>query len=138
MHLVFIFLFIRFFIILDTYREHNWVLLGWGLFLSLSFFYFVFFFLLILLYACRERNMVVMIMMMTMKIMVFDFLFELVFIILFICREHNRVVEELRIVNPHWDGDRLYQEGRKVAVINQNCPLPRHYDMIIVIINCFR
>ena len=30
-------------------------------------------------------------------------------------REHNRVVEELRSVNPHWDGDRLYQEGRKVT-----------------------
>ena len=29
-------------------------------------------------------------------------------------REHNRVVEELRGVNPQWDGDRLYQEGRKV------------------------
>ena len=60
----------------------------------------------------------------------------------YICREHNRVVEELRSVNPHWDGDRLYQEGRKVAVIfiiiNHHCPLPRHYDMIIVIINYFR
>ena len=33
-------------------------------------------------------------------------------------REHNRVVEELRSVNPHWDGDRLYQEGRKVTDFN--------------------
>ena len=29
-------------------------------------------------------------------------------------REHNRVAEELRQLNPHWDGDVLYQETRKV------------------------
>ena len=29
-------------------------------------------------------------------------------------REHNRLAEGLRSVNPHWDGDRLYQEARKV------------------------
>ena len=29
-------------------------------------------------------------------------------------REHNRVVDELRVVNPHWDGDMLYHEGRKI------------------------
>ena len=30
-------------------------------------------------------------------------------------REHNRVVAELRRINPHWDGDRLYQEGRMIV-----------------------
>lgn len=30
-------------------------------------------------------------------------------------REHNRVAEELRRVNPHWDGDSLYHEARKVG-----------------------
>jgi len=30
-------------------------------------------------------------------------------------REHNRLAEELRSINPHWDGDRLYQEARKVV-----------------------
>lgn len=29
-------------------------------------------------------------------------------------REHNRVADELRRVNPHWDGDTLYHEARKV------------------------
>ena len=43
------------------------------------------------------------------------FFFFSILIVPYNCREHNRVVEELRSVNPHWDGDRLYQEGRKVS-----------------------
>lgn len=30
-------------------------------------------------------------------------------------REHNRVVEELQRLNQHWDGNRLFQEARKIV-----------------------
>ncbi|XP_035785231.1 LOW QUALITY PROTEIN: peroxidasin-like [Anopheles albimanus] len=30
-------------------------------------------------------------------------------------REHNRLAGELRRINPHWDGDRLYYESRKIV-----------------------
>ncbi|XP_063930997.1 peroxidasin isoform X2 [Zophobas morio] len=30
-------------------------------------------------------------------------------------REHNRIARELKLLNPHWDGDMVYHEARKIV-----------------------
>lgn len=42
-------------------------------------------------------------------------------------REHNRLVTELRQLNPHWDGDRLYHEGRKIVGAMMQVITYRHW-----------
>ncbi|CAG5866190.1 unnamed protein product, partial [Menidia menidia] len=42
-------------------------------------------------------------------------------------REHNRVATELLRLNPHWDGDTIYHEARKIAGMRMMGPY-RGYD----------
>lgn len=39
--------------------------------------------------------------------------------------EHSRVAAELSVLNPHWDGDALYQEAGKIMGAKLQPPLPR-------------
>ncbi|XP_050683951.1 peroxidasin-like [Leptidea sinapis] len=47
-------------------------------------------------------------------------------------REHNRIATELKTLNPFWDGDRLYQEARKIVGAEMQIITYRHWLPIIL------
>ena len=47
-------------------------------------------------------------------------------------REHNRVAEQLRSINPHWDGDTLYQEARKIVWASMQHITYQHWLPLII------
>jgi len=53
-------------------------------------------------------------------------------------REHNRVAEKLHQLNGHWNGERLYQETRRINIANWQNIVYNHYLPIIVGKNAMR
>ena len=47
-------------------------------------------------------------------------------------REHNRIVDKLSFINPHWDGERLFQEARKINIaIHQHIAYDEYLPKIL-------
>ncbi|NXI64251.1 PERE peroxidase, partial [Anseranas semipalmata] len=47
-------------------------------------------------------------------------------------REHNRLVKKLGKLNPHWDGEKLYQESRKIIVAMTQIITYRYYLPLVL------
>ena len=53
-------------------------------------------------------------------------------------RQHNRIEQKLHELNPHWDGERLYQETRRIvvalwqfAIYNEYLPVILGHDAML-------
>ena len=47
-------------------------------------------------------------------------------------REHNRLAEQLRSINPHWDGDKVYQEARAVVWASMQHITYQHWLPLVI------
>lgn len=47
-------------------------------------------------------------------------------------REHNRLASQLRQLNPHWDGDKLYEEARKIVGAQMQHITFKHWLPLII------